>query len=55
VGPGRAETLGDKAVPVALPAGLRENIPGPYLFVVERISRGQPVEVLARRLIVVDR
>jgi hypothetical protein len=43
------------AVPVALPAGLRQNIPGTYLFVVERISRGQPVEVLARRLVVVER
>ena len=55
VGPGRAESFGDVPVPVALPAGLRENIPGTYLFVVERISRGQPVEVLARRLIVVER
>jgi hypothetical protein len=54
-GPAPAESFGDVAVPVALPAGLRENIPGTYLFVVERISRGQPVEVLARRLIVVDR
>ena len=54
-GPARAEAIGDAAVPVALPSGLRENIPGTYLFVVERISRGQPVEVLARRLIVVDR
>ena len=42
-------------VPVALPAGLKQNIPGTYLFVVERISRGQPVEVLARRLIEVER
>ena len=55
VGPARAETIGDAAVPVALPPGLRQNIPGTYLFVVERISRGQPVEVLARRLIVVER
>jgi hypothetical protein len=55
VGPAHAETIGDTAVPVALPPGLRQNIPGTYLFVVERISRGQPVEVLARRLIVVER
>jgi hypothetical protein len=54
-GPARAETIRATAVPVALPPGLRENIPGTYLFVVERIARGQPVEVLARRLIVVDR
>jgi hypothetical protein len=55
VGPAPAESLGAQAIPVALPSGLRENIPGTYLFVVERISRGQPVEVLARRLIVVER
>ena len=55
VGPARADSFGDLAVPVALPPGLRQNIPGTYLFVVERISRGQPVEVLARRLIVVER
>jgi hypothetical protein len=55
VGPARAETIHDRAVPVALPLGLRQNIPGTYLFVVERISRGQPVEVLARRLVVVER
>jgi hypothetical protein len=54
-GPAPAETIAETAVPVALPPGLRENIPGTYLFVVERISRGQPVEVLARRLIVVER
>jgi hypothetical protein len=54
-GPARAEAIAETAVPVALPPGLTENIPGTYLFVVERISRGQPVEVLARRLIVVDR
>jgi hypothetical protein len=55
VGPDRAEAIGEATVPVALPPGLRQNIPGTYLFVVERISRGQPVEVLARRLIVVER
>jgi hypothetical protein len=55
VGPARAETIGAGAVPVALPSGLRQNIPGTYLFVVERIAGGQPVEVLARRLIVVER
>lgn len=42
-------------VPVALPKDLKQNIPGTYLFVVERISKGQPVEVLARRLIEVER
>jgi hypothetical protein len=55
VGPGPAEAMTEAMVPVALPAGLKQNIPGTYLFVVERISRGQPVEVLARRLIEVER
>ena len=55
VGPDQVEALGSPAVPVALPRGLRQNIPGTYLFVVERISHGQPVEVLARRLVEVER
>jgi hypothetical protein len=55
VGPSAAAEMPDRPIPVALPPGLKQNIPGTYLFVVERISRGQPVEVLARRLIVVER
>ena len=47
--------MAENAVPVALPQGLTQNIPGTYIFVVERISRGQPVEVLARRLVEVER
>ncbi|TMC25974.1 MAG: hypothetical protein E6J32_12950 [Chloroflexi bacterium] len=54
-GPGPVEQMSQAAVPVALPKGLKQNIPGTYLFVVERISRGQPVEVLARRLVEVER
>lgn len=54
-GPGNAEAMTENAVPVALPQGLTQNIPGTYLFVVERISHGQPVEVLARRLVEVER
>jgi hypothetical protein len=30
-------------------------LPGHYLFVVERYSRGQPVEVLGRRIVLVRR
>ena len=55
VGPAPAGDISTRAVPVALPEGLRKNIPGTYLFVVERISHGQPVEVLARRLVEVER
>jgi hypothetical protein len=54
-GPAPAGAISPFPVPVDLPAGLRRNIPGTYLFVVERISRGQPVEVLARRLVEVER
>ena len=54
-GPAPAGSMPAAPVPVALPAGLQRNIPGTYLFVVERIARGQPVEVLARRLIEVER
>lgn len=55
VGPEAAGSISAPAVPVALPEGLRRNIPGTYLFVVERMSHGQAVEVLARRLVMVER
>src|SRR5205814_10460998 len=54
-GPAPAGSIDAPAVPVALPEGLKSNIPGTYLFVVERMSRGQAVEVLARRLVEVER
>jgi hypothetical protein len=56
VGPGTPAQLADKTVvSVAVPAGLKYNLPGQYIFVVERISGGVPVEVLARRIVVVVR
>jgi hypothetical protein len=56
VGPGTPAQLADKtAVSVAVPSGLRYNLPGQYVFVVERLSGGIPVEVLARRIILVER
>jgi hypothetical protein len=52
VGPGTPAQLADKiVVPVAVPSGLKYNLPGQYIFVVERISGGVPVEVLARRIV----
>lgn len=42
-------------VPVKVPNGLDKNLPGTYLFVVERVARGQPVEVLGRRFVRVVR
>jgi hypothetical protein len=56
VGPGTPAQLANQTVvPVAVPAGLKYNLPGQYIFVVERISGGVPVEVLARRIVLVVR
>jgi hypothetical protein len=52
VGPGTPTQLADQTViPVAVPAGLKYNLPGQYILVVERISGDVPVEVLARRIV----
>jgi len=45
----------DRVVPVKVPSGLTRNIPGEYIFVAERFRSGQPVEVLARRFVLVRR
>lgn len=42
-------------IPAAVPSNLKYHLPGGYIFAVERISGGQPVEVLARRIIEVER
>jgi hypothetical protein len=56
VGPGTpAELAGQTIVPVGVPAGLKHNLPGQYVFVVERLQNGVPVEVLARRIVLVER
>lgn len=56
VGPAPAGTLsGKRVVPIAVPEGLNRNLPGQYEFVVERFAGGQPVELLARRLVLVKR
>jgi hypothetical protein len=56
VGPAPAGQLQNHdVVPVETPSGATENLPGHYLFVVERVSGGQPVEVLARRIVLVRR
>ena len=52
VGPAAPDAL-PGVVPVKLPEGMKANLPGTYLFVVERYSGGQPVEVIARRQVVV--
>lgn len=56
VGPGTASDLAaDRIIPVEVPPGFHFVLPGRYTFVVERLNGGVPVEVLARRFIVVDR
>jgi len=54
VGPAPAGQLSEHSIiPVKIPPGFRHNVPGDYTFVVERYQNGQPVEVLARRLVYV--
>jgi hypothetical protein len=56
VGPGTpAQLAGRTIVPVGVPVGQQHNLPGQYVFVVERLDNGVPVEVLARRIVLVDR
>jgi hypothetical protein len=56
VGPGTPAELGpESTVPVIVPSGLHHSLPGHYTFVVERLKDGRPVEVLARRIVLVER
>jgi hypothetical protein len=55
-GPSTPAELGPQSiVPVNVPQGLHYNLPGHYTFVVERLKDGLPVEVLARRIVLVER
>lgn len=55
-GPGRPSALKDRTViPAEIENGLKYHLPGQYIFAVERLSGGQPVEVLARRIVEVQR
>ena len=55
VPPAPAGQMPPDPVPVKVPAGLDKNLPGTYLFVVERVVHGQPVEVLGREFVKVER
>jgi hypothetical protein len=57
VGPASARTLAaeNSPVPVMTPPGLHANLPGPYTLAVVRYSRGQPVELLGRAVVLVER
>lgn len=51
-----ADLVAESTIPVEVPPDLHYVLPGRYTFVVERIGQdGVPVEVLARRFVVVDR
>ena len=55
VGPSTPAQLGSSTiVPIITPQGLHHNLPGDYTFVVERLQGGLPVEVLARRIVLVE-
>ena len=55
-GPGSPGDLSAQPlVPVTVPQGFHYVLPGRYTFVVERLNSGVPVEVLARRFVLVDR
>src|SRR5205823_4453250 len=55
-GPARAGELKDhRVVPAEKPTGLKYHLPGQYIFAVERLQGDQPIEVLARRLVEVER
>lgn len=55
-GPSTPDQLaGQRVVPVVVPRGFHHSLPGRYTFVVERIQGGVPVEVVARRIVLVQR
>lgn len=55
-GPGHpADLASHPVIPVLVPPGYRYVLPGRYTFVVERLEGGTPVEVIGRRLVLVDR
>ena len=56
VGPSTPDQLLDRSiVPIVVPPEYHHSLPGQYLFVVERFDGSVPVEVLARRIIRVER
>ena len=42
-------------IPAEVPEGLKFHLPGQYIFVIERVEGGRPVEVLGRRIVYVQR
>lgn len=56
VGPGTPSGLRTQTiVPAEVPHGLRYHLPGQYIFAIERLDNGRPVEVIGRRVVDVER
>ncbi len=56
VGPGHPSQLASSTIiPALVPQGLKLHLPGEYIFAVERLNGTLPVEVLARRIVLVER
>ena len=56
VGPGKADQLASQTiVPVHVTPPFHHMLPGHYTFVVQRYAGGVPVEVLGRRIVLVER
>ncbi len=56
VGPGTPSQLRNQTiVPAKVPQGLKYHLPGQYIFAIERLDNGRPVEVIARRVVDVER
>ena len=47
----RSQTI----VAAAVPQGLKYHLPGEYIFAIERLDNGRPVEVIGRRVVYVER
>ena len=56
VGAGTPSQLRDQTiVPAEVPQGLKYHLPGEYIFAIERLDNGRPVEVIGRRVVYVER
>ena len=56
VGPGTPGQLRNQTiVPAEVPQGLKYHLPGQYIFAIERLDNGRPVEVIGRRIVYVER
>ncbi len=56
VGPGTPSQLRNQTiVPAEVPQGLKYHLPGEYIFAIERLDNGRPVEVIGRRVVYVER